>query len=184
MRFTIMQHAVGYQQDESATENLISGQEGILLRLLMLHRGHPLNREDIARHLTRSGRHAVDPGSVPADAPVWTAAGVRAGILMGGACTENGVAQTSLGDTQAWTRYALESGLRGMFSWRLDNDHGTHGTGLDLRGELLVDGQPLVVGRLMNQSAPAEIGEDVHGNRSPSRHVSNAHQDEGQRLTS
>ena len=66
MRFTIMQHAVGYQQDESATENLISGQEGILLRLLMLHRGHPLNREDIARHLTRSGRHAVDPGSVPA----------------------------------------------------------------------------------------------------------------------
>lgn len=60
----------------------------------------------------------------PEDAPVWTAAKVDAALLMGGACTENGAAQTSLEDTAAWTEYALQNGLRGMFSWRLDNDHG------------------------------------------------------------
>lgn len=63
----------------------------------------------------------------PNDVPVWTQAGVKASILMGGACTENGGAQTSLADTQSWTQYALQHGLRGMFSWRLDNDHGTQG---------------------------------------------------------
>lgn len=63
----------------------------------------------------------------PNDATVWTKAGVKASILMGGACTENGSAQTSLADTKTWTQYALGNGLRGMFSWRLDNDHGTHG---------------------------------------------------------
>lgn len=68
----------------------------------------------------------------PTDAPVWTAAGVSASILMGGACTENGGAQTSLEDTQSWTQYALQNGLKGMFSWRLDNDHGTHGTEEDV----------------------------------------------------
>ncbi|WP_041603539.1 hypothetical protein [Thioflavicoccus mobilis] len=51
---------------------------------------------------------------------------------MGGACTENGNAQTSLPDTEQWTRYALQNGLSGMFSWRLDNDHGTHGTEEDV----------------------------------------------------
>jgi GH18 family chitinase len=51
---------------------------------------------------------------------------------MGGVCTENGNAQTSLADTQSWTQYALSNGLRGMFSWRLDNDHGMHGTQEDV----------------------------------------------------
>lgn len=46
---------------------------------------------------------------------------------MGGASTENGGAQTSLQDTQSWTEYAVQNGLGGMFSWRLDNDHGTQG---------------------------------------------------------
>lgn len=68
----------------------------------------------------------------PIDAPVWTAAGVKKSILMGGACTENGNAQTSLADTQTWTKYALKNGLMGMFSWRLDNDHGTQGTEEDV----------------------------------------------------
>jgi len=66
-------------------------------------------------------------GGTPADVPVWTRAGIEVGLLMGGACTENGIPQTSLEDTRAWTAYALQNGLRGMFSWRLDNDHGTHG---------------------------------------------------------
>jgi hypothetical protein len=70
--------------------------------------------------------------STPADAPVWTAAGVNADLLMGGVATENGGPQTSLGDTAAWTTYALKNGLRGMFSWRLDNDHGLHGTDEDV----------------------------------------------------
>lgn len=68
----------------------------------------------------------------PADAQVWTSAGVSAAMLMGGVCTENGGAQTSLGDTAAWTQYALTNGLRGMFSWRLDNDHGLQGTDEDV----------------------------------------------------
>ena len=68
----------------------------------------------------------------PTDAPAWTAAGVKASILMGGACTENSGVQTSLPDTKSWTQYALQNGLRGMFSWRLDNDHGTHGTEEDV----------------------------------------------------
>lgn len=65
------------------------------------------------------------------DAQVWMDAGVNAGILMGGVCTENGHVQTSLEDTQTWTQYAIKSGLKGMFSWRLDNDHCTHGTDED-----------------------------------------------------
>ncbi len=68
----------------------------------------------------------------PTDAPVWTAARVKASILMGGACTENSGVQTSLPDTKSWTQYALQNGLRGLFSWRLDNDHGTHGTEEDV----------------------------------------------------
>ena len=63
----------------------------------------------------------------PTDAPVWTAAGVKASILMGGVCTENSDVQTSLPDTTSWTQWAMQNGLKGMFSWRLDNDHGTHG---------------------------------------------------------
>lgn len=72
------------------------------------------------------------PGGTPNDVPVWIAAGVNAGILMGGASTENGNAQTSLADTQSWTQYALQQGIKGMFSWRLDNDHGTQGTQEDV----------------------------------------------------
>ena len=63
----------------------------------------------------------------PNDAPVWTKAGIKASMLMGGACTEDGDAQTSLADTKSWTQYAVSNGLGGMFSWRLSNDHGTQG---------------------------------------------------------
>jgi len=68
----------------------------------------------------------------PDDVPVWINAGVKASILMGGACTENGNAQTSLTDTQSWTQYAVQKNIKGMFSWRLDNDHGTQGTEEDV----------------------------------------------------
>jgi hypothetical protein len=67
------------------------------------------------------------------NAPVWTAAGVKAAIIMGGVCTENSDVQTSLPDTAAWTTYALKNGLRGMFSWRLDNDHGLDGKNEDVQ---------------------------------------------------
>lgn len=66
------------------------------------------------------------------DAGAWIGAGVRGAILMGGVATENGQAQTSLEDTVAWTRWALANGLRGMSSWRLDNDHGRDGTQEDV----------------------------------------------------
>lgn len=66
-------------------------------------------------------------GGTTGSVPVWTQAGVSTSILMGGICTENSDVQTSLPDAQAWTVYALKNGLRGMFSWRLDNDHGTQG---------------------------------------------------------
>ena len=69
----------------------------------------------------------------PAHVPVWTAAGINAAILMGGVCTENSDVQTSLEDTAAWTQYALKNGLRGMFSWRLDNDHGLQGEQEDVQ---------------------------------------------------
>ncbi|MBS1910876.1 MAG: hypothetical protein JST22_02705 [Bacteroidetes bacterium] len=68
----------------------------------------------------------------PYDAPVWKDAGVSVNLLMGGACTENGNYQTSLPDTQSWTQYSMDNGLLGMFSWRLDNDHGTQGTEEDV----------------------------------------------------
>ncbi|AQW31349.1 glycosyl hydrolase family 18 protein [Ralstonia syzygii subsp. celebesensis] len=68
----------------------------------------------------------------PTDVKVWIDAGVRRAILMGGVCTENGNVQTSLEDTAAWTTFALQNQLRGMFSWRLDNDHGQHGTQEDV----------------------------------------------------
>lgn len=68
----------------------------------------------------------------PNDVSAWTTAGVNVGILMGGVCTENGNAQTSLQNTQTWTQYAMQNGLKGMFSWRLDNDHGTQGTEEDV----------------------------------------------------
>ena len=66
-------------------------------------------------------------------APTWIAAKIKASILMGGVCTENSDVQTSLPDTAAWTTYALKNGLRGMFSWRLDNDHGLDGQNEDVR---------------------------------------------------
>ena len=70
--------------------------------------------------------------STPADAAVWIQAKVPAAILMGGVCTENSGVQTSLENTAAWTLYALQNQLRGMFSWRLDNDHGLDGTNEDV----------------------------------------------------
>ncbi|ROZ74391.1 glycosyl hydrolase family 18 protein [Ramlibacter sp. WS9] len=68
----------------------------------------------------------------PADVPAWISAGVLPGLLMGGVATENGSVQTSLADTAAWTQYAMKKQLRGMFSWRLDNDHGENGTEEDV----------------------------------------------------
>jgi hypothetical protein len=65
MRFAIMQGTPGYRPDEGTTEEAITGQEGTVLRLLIMHRGHPLTREEIARHLTHSGRRTVLPSSVP-----------------------------------------------------------------------------------------------------------------------
>lgn len=69
--------------------------------------------------------------STPQDVPVWVRAGIKPSLLMGGVCTENSGVQTSLSDTQSWTQYAMQKGLRGMFSWRLDNDHGSNGTNED-----------------------------------------------------
>jgi hypothetical protein len=63
----------------------------------------------------------------PKDAAIWIEAGVRKDILMGGVCTENSDAQTSLELTAGWTQVAMRNQLRGMFSWRLDNDHGLNG---------------------------------------------------------
>lgn len=68
----------------------------------------------------------------PSDVPLWIDAGVARDLLIGGVCTENGPVQTSLEDTAAWTQYALENVLQGMFSWRLDNDHG-QGTDEDMQ---------------------------------------------------
>ncbi len=59
----------------------------------------------------------------PSDAPVWINAGVNPKILMGGVSTEPGSYTTSLPNVTAWTDYAVQNGLGGMFSWRLDNDH-------------------------------------------------------------
>ena len=65
MCFAIMQRTPGYRPDGSAAEEAITGQEGTVLRLLIMHRGQPLTKDEIARHLTRSGRRTVLPSSVP-----------------------------------------------------------------------------------------------------------------------
>jgi hypothetical protein len=65
MRFAIMQETVGYRPGDADAEEAITGQEGELLRLLLLRRGHPLSKEEIARHLTRTGKNRVLPSSVP-----------------------------------------------------------------------------------------------------------------------
>jgi DNA-binding SARP family transcriptional activator len=65
MRFAIMQGTPSCYADAAAAEEAIAGQEGTVLRLLILHRGRPLTKEEIARHLTRPGKRAVSPGSVP-----------------------------------------------------------------------------------------------------------------------
>jgi|SRR6478609_4932584 len=64
--------------------------------------------------------------------PIWTNAGISPKLLMGGICTENSAVQTSIEDTIDWTKYAMKNGIRGMFSWRLDNDHGKDGTEEDV----------------------------------------------------
>jgi len=71
-------------------------------------------------------------GGTPVNLGAWLKAGIPAGILTGGVCTENSDAQTSLDDTAAWTLFALQNQLRGMFSWRLDNDHGLDGENEDV----------------------------------------------------
>jgi hypothetical protein len=63
----------------------------------------------------------------PSDVQTWIDAKIRPAILMGGVCTENSDVQTPLPTVTAWTKFALEKKLRGMFSWRLDNDHGLQG---------------------------------------------------------
>jgi len=60
-------------------------------------------------------------------ATLWIEAGIHPTILVGGVCTENGDVQTSLQATTDATLFALQKKIRGMFSWRLDNDHGLHG---------------------------------------------------------
>ena len=65
MRFAIMQETAGYRPAGTAAEEAITGQEGALLRLLLLRRGHPLSKEEIGRQLTRTGKHRVLPSSVP-----------------------------------------------------------------------------------------------------------------------
>ncbi|GAB1114597.1 hypothetical protein [Shewanella algae] len=66
------------------------------------------------------------------DAAVWLDAGLKAEILMGGVCSENSRVQTPLEQVEQWTEFAIHNGLRGMFSWRLDNDHGSDGTREDV----------------------------------------------------
>ena len=63
----------------------------------------------------------------PNDAQVWLDAGITPQLLEGGVSTENGPYQTPLQAVKDWTNYALKNGLRGMFSWRLDNDHTKNG---------------------------------------------------------
>lgn len=65
MRFAIMQATPGYYPDEAAAEEGITGQEGAALRVLILYRGRPLTKEEMARHLTRPGKRTVSPSSVP-----------------------------------------------------------------------------------------------------------------------
>lgn len=65
MRFAIMQGTIGYWPDGTDAEEAIGGQEGAVLRLLILHRGHRLTKEEIAHHLTRPGKPAIRPSSVP-----------------------------------------------------------------------------------------------------------------------
>jgi hypothetical protein len=63
----------------------------------------------------------------PSDDSLWISAGINVNILMGGICTENSDVQTSFSDITTWTQYAVGKGYKGMFSWRLDNDHGKNG---------------------------------------------------------
>lgn len=65
MRFMIMQGTPGFLPGEAAPEEPITGQEGIVLRVLILHHGRSLSKDEIAHHLTRSGKHVVSPVSVP-----------------------------------------------------------------------------------------------------------------------
>jgi len=82
--------------------------------------------EAINQHVDAVELQDYSSESTPTDAMVWIHAGIQTDILMGGVCTENSNVQTSLEDTADWTLYALKNQLRGMFSWRLDNDHGLH----------------------------------------------------------
>lgn len=68
----------------------------------------------------------------PNDDSLWIQAGIQVNILMGGICTENSAVQTSFSDITTWTQYAVSKGYKGMFSWRLDNDHGTDGEAEDV----------------------------------------------------
>jgi DNA-binding SARP family transcriptional activator len=65
MHFSIMQATPGCYPDHAAVEEAITGQEGAALRVLMLHRGRSLTKEELARYLTRSGHRTVSPSSVP-----------------------------------------------------------------------------------------------------------------------
>ena len=65
MRFTIMQGTPGYLPGEGAAEEAITGQEGIVLRVLILHHRRSLAKDEIAHHLRRSGRSPYHRPGVP-----------------------------------------------------------------------------------------------------------------------
>lgn len=93
--------------------------------------------------------------STPYDAPIWVKAGIKASILMGGVCTENSGVQTSLPDTHSWTLYAIQNNLRGMFSWRLDNDHGKNGQQEDVNPTFT--GAKMIYDTVYGSNGPARL---------------------------
>ena len=65
MYFRIMQVTPTFRSHEADREQQVTGQEGVLLRLLFLRRGNPMSSEDIAAHLTRTGTAVVGAKSIP-----------------------------------------------------------------------------------------------------------------------
>jgi DNA-binding SARP family transcriptional activator len=93
--YRIMQGTPSYQAHDAPFEERISGQEGVLLRLLILRRGDSISKEEIARHLTRAGHHTVHPTSVPGYiARLRDKLGQTAVLSMAGYCS--GIDETSV----------------------------------------------------------------------------------------
>lgn len=76
-----------------------------------------------------------NPDKIAVDASAWVHPGspVTFARLVGGISSEPGKYQTADSDIEAWTQFAADNGMQGMFSWRLDNDHTdpTKGEGID-----------------------------------------------------